>query len=33
MVSKTKQQFFKGGFQKRMQRWKCIEVRGDFLGK
>jgi hypothetical protein len=26
--------FFKGGFQKLVQRWrKCIEVRGDFVEK
>jgi len=35
MVSKTKHQFFlKDGFKKPVQRWqKCIEVRGDFVGK
>jgi len=35
MVSKTKHQFFfKDGFQKLVQHWwKCIEVRGDFVGK
>jgi len=34
MVSKTKHQFFKEGFQKLAQRWrKCIEVRGDFVEK
>jgi hypothetical protein len=32
MVSKTKHQFFKDGFQKLVQRWrKRIEVGGDFV--
>ena len=34
MVSKTKHQLFKDGFQKLVQRWrKCIEERGDFVEK
>jgi len=34
MVSKTKHQFFKDGFQKLVARWwKCTDVRGDFVEK
>jgi len=33
-ISKTKNQFFKDGFKKLVQRWwKCTKIRGDFVEK